>query len=155
MCFPNGVDNVFKKLAGKILEVYDNLFHNYYSLFFSILLLCIHYLGFPSLNQTVKLIRIIKSVFTHRYFLHLLWCFSSFSSIKSLVQEMIICPNSSQGGIVPIYKRVNTLIITNWSDFLAWPVLFQSPAQSHYPCQVAITPFYCHIFISCLAISTH
>ena len=26
----------------------------------------------------------------------LLWCFSSFSSIKSLEQEMIICPNSSR-----------------------------------------------------------
>lgn len=83
---------------------------------------------------------------THRYSLHFLWCFSSFSSVKSLGQEMIICPNSSQGDILPIYKWVNTLIITNWPESLAYPVLLQFPAQSHYPCQVAHNPFSTAIF---------
>lgn len=68
---------------------------------------------------------------------------------------MIICPNSSQGDILPIYKWVNTLIITNWPDSLAQPVLLPFPAQSHYPCQVAYNPFLLPYFHELLAISTH
>lgn len=103
-------------------------------------LLCIHYLGFLSLHQTINLIRVIKLVIPHRYSQHLLWCFSSSPLVKTLAQEMIICPNSYQESILPIYKWVNTLIITNWPNFVALSVLLQLSAQSHYPCHVAPNP---------------